>query len=155
MTKLEIIDAIRKAINERLLINVPISISETDFGMSAYIQVYGMGKIRISDHSVYNFDRVMNEEHYHFQNVMKVLDFLIRDVEILYFPERYERFEREEIDEKFSSDYFMSEAAFREKFRTAKIQKVEPFTNKAGVEKVKVYFSYEIRVKRSYLRKIQ
>jgi len=41
-----------------------VNVSDTDFGQSFYI-IDENNKIRISDHSVSNFDRIMNEEHFH------------------------------------------------------------------------------------------
>lgn len=40
-----------------------VCVSKTDFGTSIYIQ-NGRHKMRFSDHSVTNFDRMINEEHY-------------------------------------------------------------------------------------------
>lgn len=62
-----------------------VSESNTDFGTSFYIQ-NEKSKIRISDHSVSNFDRMMNEVHFFLKNIS--LDVLKQEI-LKQFSEEY------------------------------------------------------------------
>ena len=54
-----------------------VSISNTRFGTSVYIQNDRI-KMRFSDHSVTNFDRVVNEEHFHLSQLNEVDDKIVK-----------------------------------------------------------------------------
>jgi len=70
------------------------STSETDFGNSIYFTVYGDNlnnpklKIRISDHSVSNTDRVFNEQH---ESSKSDPERIANDIELAMYPERYNK----------------------------------------------------------------
>ena len=75
-------------------IDKPPSMSQTHFGTSMYFTVYGDNmnvpklKIRISDHSVKNFDRIWNEQHEKAgADPIGIAD----DIERAMYPERYEK----------------------------------------------------------------
>jgi len=69
------------------------SVSVTSHGVSIYIQNQGYGKIRFSDHSVSNYDRIMNEEHYNLKSLDDYGDEIKTTIEQVLFPERFKRIE--------------------------------------------------------------
>jgi len=75
-------------------INKNFTISETDFGNSMYFTVYGentnepKSKIRISDHSVSNKDRIFGEQH---ESSNSDPNRIADDIELSMHPERYDK----------------------------------------------------------------
>lgn len=72
-------EAIVAEFNRRGYNYTSISCSAKDFGISTYINVFDenmieIAKIRISDHSVTNSYRVLNEYHVHGQSAKEVVD---------------------------------------------------------------------------------
>lgn len=134
-------DLICNEIKKVLKVEINISISCTNFGTSMYIQNDGYGKIRISDHSVENYDRIFNEIHYNINNVMNVIHLLIEDVEKVFFPERFKKV-TESITEKIYSNVINPSIEHFEKYMIGcKIESYEKFTNKKEVEKFDIKYS--------------
>ena len=123
---------------------LPISVSHADFGESMYIQNQGYGKIRISDHSVSNINRIFNEEHYHFSSVLNMIDSLMEDVEIIFFPERFTIIKVDVKDTVYSTTIFASIEDFNNRTHGAEIVENKPFITKKGVEKMEITFKYDL-----------
>lgn len=124
-----------------------LSESITDYGESHYYQVTQNGeyplKIRISDHSVENLDRIRNEIHFRVNGNIWDKDFIngIEKIEYYYFSDRYEKVPIKEIQQIY---------VFKDKIRpTDKLLGKEFITKKGETtyfierEKVTNFFKIE------------
>jgi hypothetical protein len=155
MTASEIHTEIQNKLAKALGIRVSITVSETDFGTSLYIQNLGYGKIRISDHSVENFDRIWNEYHFKLSTILdsENFDSLIYHTELIFFPEKFETIEIEESVVKFSTVVDKSIDNFKLHNPKAEIINIRPFTNKKGVGKNYIDFKYTAIEKKKIIKR--
>ena len=138
---------IRNRVREALGIEIIIGESNTSFGTSLYITGSG-GKIRISDHSVTNTDRIMNEIHYQIDSIP--YSCLIDDIEYVLFPERFKIEINEVYQVSNSADIFRDIDHYNSQ-RKNEIISIENITTSTGKERIKVTFKV-ILVKKNYKR---
>lgn len=148
-----IVTKINDFVIENLGFSVSVNISVTDFGTSLYItNLYGK-KIRISDHSVTNHNRIFEEIHYSINDWDNEL--FLNDVEYLFCPEKFTNVNVEYKVKNTSTHIFNDLEDYFSKYATTKegvgtIEKIEDFTNKKGVNKLQITWSYyltQIRTK--------
>lgn len=146
MNEIEIRREIIEEAKRRFGIKISVGISQTDFGSSMYISFYPYSniKIRISNHSVTNFDRIWNERHYSIENAINSMDFIMSDIEEIYFPERFETVENVRDKVIYSHDLFESTEAFKNKYNTAIIDRDVEFVTKKGVSKREIHYHYTV-----------
>lgn len=150
----EVRSTIISIVKERLGIDIKVNVSVTDFGISMYItRLFSDKKIRVSDHSVENFNRIFNEEHYDIGTVLNQLDSLVRDVEMMYFPERFEYVTETRIEDYYTHNIFKSRNDFNAKVRNATIIEEREFLNKKGEPRIEIKFKYPRQRQFTFLKK--
>lgn len=142
MKAIEIKTELKNYLESKLNCYVPFSISETKFGTSIYIQNVGVGKIRISDHSVTNINRIWDEVHFNLNSILNNLENLLLHVEMILFPERFEKKIIEVESTHFTKNVYKSMESFYLGTKNATIIKTTEFTNKKGISKIEVEYSY-------------
>lgn len=136
----EEIKTIKEALKD---FSVRYCLSETSFGVSFYIYANDV-KIRVSDHSVTNIFRLKYEEHYSFSCISFAINELKLRVERILHPERFEKVVSTK-EVLVSSNVVLKKESYKSHFEkhhaNCEITNLEFFTNKRGVEKVKVFFN--------------
>ena len=130
---------------EKLGITISVSINKNTFGTSMYIQNECYGKIRISDHSVTSTDRIWNERHYTLSKVADQMDYLMKDIEEIFFPERFVRVKKQIVETNISTDLFKSIGEFRNRMPRASIVRAESIKTTKGKSRLSITFSYPVK----------
>lgn len=141
-----------QAILDELNLDTNITVSNGLAGVSMYLHC-GLTKIRISDHSVFNFDRLMNEVHFSFgynENSLR------NTIEMVFFPERFETVKYFETGFQWSGEMFYNAeqlSALIERNGSDNVKVIREHTNKAG--ELKYVACYYHPFKREMYKKIR
>jgi hypothetical protein len=83
----EYYDRLKMLIKDAIGVDMTISVSETSFGTSLYIQD-GKYKMRFSDHGISNTNRMATEELYDVKDIIENSEFIKNQIKI-FFGEEY------------------------------------------------------------------